>query len=44
MAVLQNRERDITLEKPIGRGGEPVRDKGEPARDIERSLDVERSR
>ena len=44
MAVLQNRERDITLEKPIGRGGEPVRDRSEPARDIERSLDVERSR
>lgn len=44
MAVLQNRERDITLEKPLGRGSEPARDKGEPARDLERSLDVERSR
>ena len=44
MAVLHNRERDITLEKPLGRGSEPARDKGEPVRDIERSLGVERSR
>lgn len=44
MAVLQDRERDITLEKPVGRGGEPVRDRSEPARDFERTLDVERSR
>ena len=47
MAVLQNRERDITLEKPVSRSGisrsqdELMRDR---ERDLERARDLERGR
>ncbi|WP_298303272.1 MobF family relaxase [uncultured Erythrobacter sp.] len=44
MAVLQNRERDITLEKPLGRDGEPQRDKSESERETARARDFDRGR
>lgn len=41
-AVLENKERDITLEKPLGGGPKRSRDLGEPTREKERNLERER--